>query len=167
MPTLGIGHSWFAYKRVPTIPFRAASPHVSKLEAQGAVEESRNLNGFERILKIRPTKAFVGAFGTGFIFVLIFAFLRLRFTKFPLHPLLFLVWGTFPLAVMFQSFLLGWFIKVMVQKYGGNAMVQKLKPLAYGVVAAEVVGALIFMVVGALYYIATGDVPKSYTYFPR
>jgi hypothetical protein len=165
--SIGINHSGFAHWRVPTIPFRAASPHVTRLEAQGNVERSRNLSGFERIANIRPTKEFMGAFGTGFVFVLIFAFLRLRFTKFPLHPLLFVVWATCPLSNFFQSFLIGWLIKVMVQKYGGNAMIQKLKPLAFGVVAAEVVGALIFMIVGAVYYFTTGDLPISYTYFPR
>jgi hypothetical protein len=39
--------------------------------------------------------------------------------------------------------------------------------LAVGVIAADVLGALIFMIVGAIYYFVQGELPKTYRYFPR
>ena len=163
----GIPQGGYAYHRVPTIPFRAANDKVIRLKSQSNLEASVGLSGLQRILEIRPSKAFLGAFGSGFLLVLVVAFLRVRFAKFPLHPLLFLVWGSFPLAVLYQSFFLGWLAKVMVQKYGGNAMVLKLKPLAYGIVAGEIMGAVVFMIAGSIYYFTTGDQPIRYGFFPR
>ena len=65
------------------------------------------------------------------------------------------------------SFLGGWIIKKCCVRFGGNRLVQKLKPLAVGVIAADVLGALIFMLVGAIYYFVQGELPKTYRYFPR
>jgi hypothetical protein len=36
-----------------------------------------------------------------------------------------------------------------------------------GIIAAEIVGALVFMIAGALYFAKTGQPPISYRFFPR
>jgi hypothetical protein len=68
---------------------------------------------------------------------------------------------------MSHAILFGWLIKKLCVRFGGNRLVLKLKPLAVGVIAADIVGALIFMIAGAIYFFVTGDQPKSYRYFPR
>lgn len=165
--TMGTPQYGYANHRVPTMAFRAAQTEALNLRGKDRLEDSERLSGIERIKNIKPKPLFLWAAGSGFFLVLLFAFLRLRFTWWPLHPLLFLVWTTYPIGVMFHSFLIGWIVKKIVLRYGGNRLVQKLKPLMFGVIAGEVMGAVFFMVVGAIYYFWTGEKPTSYRFFPR
>jgi hypothetical protein len=164
-------YNW-SFQRIPTMAFRAAEPEVLRLRALKQLDESRQLTPIERITHIKPKDGFkrdgfVWAAGTGFLFVLVFAILRLRVPKWPLHPCLFLIWATYPLSVMSNSFLMGWVVKKCALKFGGNRVVQKLKPLAIGTIAGEIFGALVFMAVGAIYYWVQGKNPINYRYFPR
>jgi uncharacterized integral membrane protein len=65
------------------------------------------------------------------------------------------------------SFLIGWMVKKAAVRFGGQHMVKKLKPLMIGIISAEIAGALVFMIVGAVYYFHTGEKPISYRFFPR
>ena len=65
-----------------------------------------------------------------------------------------------------HSFLLGWIIKVGVTKFGGGRSYQRLKPFMIGIIAGELLGGLLFMAVGAIYYAATGLFPVKYHVFP-
>jgi hypothetical protein len=94
-------------------------------------------------------------------------FLRLRFTWWPLHPVMFLVWTTWPIQMFGASFLLGWALKVAVTRLGGTRLHNRCKPLMIGMVAGELLGALTFMVHGAIYYAVTDMLPKEYRIFPR
>ncbi|MDX9979528.1 MAG: hypothetical protein RBU25_05695 [Lentisphaeria bacterium] len=160
------GYQW-SYQRIPTMAFRAAEPEVMRLQALDKLDESQQLAPLERLAHIQPKPGFLWAAGMGFVGVLVFAFLRLRIPRWPFHPCLFLIWATYPLAVMSQSFLIGWIIKRFAVKYGGAKVVNRLKPLAIGVIAAEIFGALVFMVVGAIYFWVQEKNPLSYRYFPR
>jgi hypothetical protein len=157
----------WSYYRVPTMPFRAAEPALMQLKATDRLEASEGLSGWERLRNMKPERAFVWAAGTGFLGVIVFSFLRLRVPWWPLHPVLFLIWATYPLAAMSNSFLLGWMIKKLSLRLGGNRMVQRLKPFAIGVIGGEICGALVFMLVGAIYFFWTGSKPIPYRYFPR
>ncbi len=157
----------WSFYRLPTMAIRAADPVSLKLQATGTLEASEALTGIERIMNIRPEPLFLFAAGIGFVCVMVTNFLRLRTTWWVIHPCLFLTWITAPLNCMACPFLLGWFIKKMCLRFGGNQLVQKVRPLAIGVIAADIIGALIFMVVGAVYYFVTGEPPKTYRFFPR
>ena len=61
---------------------------------------------------------------------------------------------------------LGCLIKVLVTKYGGAGAYRRLKPVMIGIIAGDMLGGLIPMVIGAIYYFATGKVPKSFTVLP-
>lgn len=161
-----VDYNW-SYQRIPEMAFKAVEPEVMQLKALNQLEESRQLTPIERLRNIKPKKNFLWAAGTGFVFVLVFAILRLRVPWWPLHPCLFLIWATYPLSVMSNSFLMGWFIKKCTIKFGGNKVARKLKPLAIGVIAGEIFGALVFMVVGLIYFWNTGEKPTPYRYFPR
>ncbi|NLG12681.1 MAG: hypothetical protein GX561_00550 [Lentisphaerae bacterium] len=157
----------WSFQRIPTNPIRAADPILMQLKATDTLEASEALTGIERIMNIKPSPAFLWAAGIGFFGVVIFSALRLRTRWWPIHPCMFLIWATYPITVMSHAFLGGWIIKKCCLRFGGNKLVQKLKPFAIGVISAEVVGALVFMIVGAIYYFVTGDKPKTYRYFPR
>ncbi len=159
-------YHWSFY-RIPTNPIRAADPVLLQLKATDTLEASEALTGLQRITNIKPTAAFLWAAGVGFFGVVIFSVLRLRTRWWPIHPCMFLIWATYPISVMSHAFLGGWIIKKCCVRFGGNRLVQKLKPLAVGVIAADVLGALIFMLVGAIYYFVQGELPKTYRYFPR
>jgi hypothetical protein len=157
----------WSYYRVPTMPFRAAEPALMQLKATDALADSEGLSGWERLRHLKPGRLFLWAAGTGFLGVIVFSFLRLRVPWWPLHPVLFLIWATYPLAAMSNSFLMGWMIKKMSLRFGGNRLVQRLKPFAIGVIGGEICGALVFMVAGAVYFFCTGHKPITYRYFPR
>jgi hypothetical protein len=97
---------------------------------------------------------------------LLFAFLRYRFARWPFHPVLFLMLGTWPSTIFGFSFLLGWAIKAAVARFGGAGLYQRLKPLMIGLVAGDMFAAMVTLIVGLIYYLNTGDPPKRYMVMP-
>jgi hypothetical protein len=93
---------------------------------------------------IRPDRTFVYAAALGLAAVLVVSFLRLRFTWWPVHPVLFVVWGTCTVVPLTFSFLLGWLIKTCVTRFGGGESYRRLKPLFVGLVAGEFVAGLLW-----------------------
>jgi len=138
-----------------------------QLEGQGVLEEAASTPWPTRFSRIMPKENFVWAFGLGFLAVLVFSMLRLRVTWWPLHPVMFLLWATYPMATTSYSFFMGWIVKKASVRFAGQHMVRKLKPFMIGVIAGEILGALVFMIVGAIYYFSTGEKPLSYRFFPR
>jgi len=53
-----------------------------------------------------------------------------------------------------------------VAKYGGARIYQFVKPLMIGLVAGEVLAIVVTAVVGSVYYLKTGEPPKSYRILP-
>ncbi|MDA0838919.1 MAG: hypothetical protein O2857_14155, partial [Planctomycetota bacterium] len=64
-----------------------------ELTAQGKLEESEQMSGFSRFLSPSPHKAGTISFLFGLGGVLLCMAGRLRFAKWPVHPVIFLVWG--------------------------------------------------------------------------
>jgi hypothetical protein len=58
---------------------------------------------------------------------------------------------------MSGSFMIGWIIKTLVNKYGGEKMYQSLKPFMIGVIAGDMAGQFVPMLAGTVYYLVTGD----------
>lgn len=160
------GYNW-SYSRLPSIPFSSSLPAIMQLSGQGLLEQAEQTSWAGRISGIAPYDNFLWAFSFGFVAVAIFSILRLRLAKWPLHPVLFLLWATYPMATTHYSFLIGWMLKRAVVRYAGQPTVHKLKPLMIGVIAGEITGALVFVIAGAVYYQVTGDLPQRYSFFPR
>ncbi len=159
-------HDGWAYRMVPEMPFKALLGTVTKLEASGQLEHSLALSGLERFTSMKPDASFVTFALIGLGLAVGMNFLRLRFTWWPLHPILFLVWGTYSVGFFATSFLLGWMIKSAVTKFGGTGAYAKAKTLMIGVIAGDLLGGLIFMAAGAIYYAVTHTVPPIYRIFP-
>ncbi|UCC82503.1 MAG: hypothetical protein JSW46_16215, partial [Gemmatimonadota bacterium] len=64
------------------------------------------------------------------------------------------------------SFLLGWFVKVMICKYGGERTYQKLRPLMFGLIAGDMLAGIVLTIVGTTYYFATGTPAKGFWVLP-
>jgi hypothetical protein len=157
----------WAIKRIPTMALDTASKEVTKLRVAGELDKSIALKPLERLAAFRPKDRFLLAAGVGMAIVLVFGTLRLRLSWWPLHPIMFLVWDTYPMAHFSHSFLIGYVAKTVIMRLGGHRTYQKTKPLMIGLIAGDLLGGLVWMVFDTLYYISTGLEPKVYSYFPK
>jgi len=137
---------------VATAPFKELSKSVDELEARGELTASNTHEGLDRLLNISPDLETYGWLGLGAGLVIVFAMARLRLPWWPLHPVIFLVWGTYPANRMWFSFLLGWLIKVAITKFGGARAFRATLPLMVGVIAGEILAAIGWTIAGAIAY---------------
>jgi len=156
----------WGYERVPKMPFDNALQVRQRLVATGESETLESLSAWERITSIRPNGVCTIALVAGLGLVLICAAGRLRFSGWPLHPLLFVLWTTWHARHFAFTFLLGWGIKYAIMRYGGTGLYGRVKPVMFGLIAGEILGAMLPNVVGLVYYLATGDNPVAFHVFP-
>jgi hypothetical protein len=154
---------WWCTQGVPRFAFDLSTQIGRNLEAQGSEDLSAALSGWARFGHVAAQPSLLVAFFTTFGLVLLFAFLRRRFARWPLHPLLFLVLGTWQSRALGFSFLVGWAIKKIVMKYGGAAVYQSAKPLMIGLIAGEVLASIVPLVTGLVYYWITGKPPIPFS----
>ena len=159
----------WANQMVPDITFGVVETAVKDLKAVDGLKESVQLSTWQRIASTSPNPTFLKAAGAGLVLVLLFSALRLRSAKFPLHPVVFLVWGTYPMQCFSFSFLVGWMIKSAVMKFGGSKTYHNVTALMFGIVAGDLLGALTVMSAVAIHYGAYGTSPlwhQIYRVFP-
>ncbi|HLL90792.1 MAG TPA: DUF6785 family protein, partial [Tepidisphaeraceae bacterium] len=82
-----------------------------------------------------------GALFTGFL-----SYMRLRFTWWPLHPIGYLMIGTYPGAHLWLSIFCGWLAKVTILRYGGTNLYLNAKPFFIGLIVGESVAAGFWLV---------------------
>lgn len=157
---------WWSYGVVPDRPFNNLTVVAQKLKQQGLFESANALQGFGRIGEMRPEGYALLAAVVGMLLVLVFSIVRLHVTWWPLHPVMFLVWLTEPQRRMAGAFVAGWIVKSLVQKYGGANAYQRLKPVMLGLVAGEILGAIIPCIISAVYYFWTGEIPPRFMVLP-
>lgn len=151
----GMNDGW-ASKYPPIMYFDATVKHLTDMKAAGVLEQSLNLNQWQRLGLIQPDSDALGFFIFGIVAVIITYCLRFRFTKFPIHPVLFVMWGTYPNNMTWCSFLIGWFIKMLVVRFGGGGVYQKFKPFFVGLIAAELMIVCLVILVDFINYFIFG-----------
>ncbi len=156
----------YAYTQMAPKAFKDTLQVQQRLDAQGMLEEAREVDGWARLGALSPNATSLTAFSTGLGLVLLFAFARLRFTRWPLHPVMFLTWTTWSMNVFAVNFLIGWFIKTVVQKYGGEGAHKRVAPVMIGLIAGELLGALLPVIISVGYYFATGEKLEKFNVFP-
>jgi hypothetical protein len=154
------GHFWFADNWAKH-PGDLLSRELSRAGQAGI-----DATGGFRFGAIRPDSRFLWAAGLGLAAVLVFSVLRLRYTWWPIHPILFLIWGTDTVSPLAPGFLLGWLLKVCIQKFGGGVSYRSFKPLFVGLVAGEFVAGLLWSGVGLTYHLTTGLYAPKFTVHP-
>lgn len=154
---------------VATMPFDGLAKHLSAMTATGTLESSTQVHGLARLPYLLD---FAGKGETwlwmsmGLGLVVMTAMARLRLPWWPIHPVLFVFWGSYPANTFAVSFLVGWGIKAAVVRTAGAKGFHNLKPLMVGVIAGELLAGLIWILVGATYYLVTQLQPRSYGILP-
>jgi hypothetical protein len=98
-------------------------------------------------------------FSFGAAFTAFLAFMRLRFTAWPFHPVGFLLMNTYPMHMIWFSVFVGWLAKALSVRFGGIELLRGLRPLFLGMVIGEA-GAVAFWLVVNLACVQLG-----YTYY--
>jgi len=146
----------------PALPFANAIAAEQRLESQGLLERVNASSTWDRVLAVSVEPSVAWSAAIGCVVFLAFAAARLRFPWWPLHPVFFLVWHTQVLAYFAASFLLGWFIKVLATKYGGERTYRALQPLMLGLIAGDILGGGATILIGWIYASATGQLPVEF-----
>jgi hypothetical protein len=151
---------------VPQMACRNVASIHDKLQALGTLESANELRGWARLQHLAAESSCMLVLGLAFVVTLLVYVARLRLPGWPLHPVLFLTWATYPAALTCGSFLLGWAAKGAIVRYGGASLHQRLKPLFLGLIAGEIFGAFVPTVVGVFYYLVTGLPPAAFRVLP-
>ena len=136
------------------------------MKMTGVFNDSLAASPLKRLTLAQSSAWDLRYFFAGLGAVMALSALRFRFSKFPIHPVIFLVAGTYPCNGSWASFLLGWFVKTLVTRFGGGGVYQRLKPLFIGFIAAELfmIGLLVF--IDFLYHNLYGTSPVSVSIMP-
>jgi hypothetical protein len=160
----GGGKYTWATDEMPKYPFEMLRNALPKMDNPDPSKFSPlNLGKFS------PDPSFLEWAGVGFALMIACSVLRLRYNWWPIHPVLFLTWGTYAGCRMAPSFLLGWFIKTVITKFGGGVSYRNNKPIFMGMLAGEFVAGIFWMVVGVVFYLIFGStvqVAKPFTVHP-
>lgn len=146
--------------------FNRISASISSLSASGELDSSMDHHGLSRWTNLVPERESAWWCLAGFVLLIGCSAARLRFAWWPLHPVLFLVWGTYPANNFAYSFLLASLLKSAIVWIGGEKAYHNTKPMAVGLIAGEILMIMFWALVGALYYIHTGINPMSYRILP-
>lgn len=141
---------------------------LSKLDGlgrQGLLAASAEAGEGGRFALIRPDGDWIGWLAAGGAITLVLATLRLRVGRWPIHPLLLLLWGSHAANVSYQAILIGWFVKTLVVTYGGGRVYQRGKSFSIGLVAGELVAGGVVIALGFLYYWGTGAQPPAFSVY--
>jgi hypothetical protein len=157
----GVNHedSW-ATKSMPSFAFQRLSLEVSEVSSRGQLAEITAPEGVSRLALFSPDGEATVWMLVGLALVIATAAARLRLSWWPIHPVAFLVWGTYPIVVMGPSFLVGWMIKTVVVRLMGAKGYQRVLPLMVGIIAGELLAILLLLGIGGTYYLATGRPPE-------
>lgn len=84
--------------------------------------------------------------GAGVVWLLTCA--RARFLWFPLHPLAYLVGSGSPLGKMWPSFFIGWAIKTLLLKFGGQDAAARTRPFMIGLILGNATAMVLWTIYG-------------------
>jgi hypothetical protein len=137
--------------------YETAGRQIESLTLSGEFEASKNYSGLERLSRIRIDQRFLVWTAVGASLALALSAAHLRWAWWPLHPIILLTFGSQLMVGRYgASLMLGWFIKAFVVKLGGPNRYATAKPLIMGVIAGDILGGFITMLVLWGYYFVTG-----------
>ena len=132
-------------------PFNACARYVREMMDVGDFDAASQGTFLSRLPLLHVTPSYLRFFLAGVLLVIACSALRFKYSKFPIHPVLFLVFGAYPAMNTWGSFLVGWFVKTLVVRFGGGSVYQRFKPLFVGLIAGEVVFVGVHVVFNLVY----------------
>lgn len=94
----------------------------------------------------------------GAVLVVAVGMLRLRFPRFPFHPLPLVVLGSWVLSRFWLSFFLGWLTKKLILMIGGSHLFDKTKPFFVGLLAGQCSLLTFWVLVNIGLYVGNGGI---------
>ena len=164
----GPGKDSWANDYTPKMYFDQAQTLFGEMKSSGVLEQSEALQAdavagpIRRLGLAQPNAQRSHYILYGALAVFVLSALRFRFSRFPFHPVIVLVAGTYPGTGIWWCFLLGWFVKQLVVRFGGGGVYQRLKPAFIGVIAGEMACAGTALLVQFAHYWRY-DTPASIT----
>ncbi|MBM3499265.1 MAG: hypothetical protein FJX74_11415 [Armatimonadetes bacterium] len=117
----------------PWIIYTWSVPKLAPWPTQAGLNTARGLgNLINQPLPMTPTDWLAIGMGAATTWAL-FA-LRRRFVWWPLHPLGFVTWLSWPIERYWSSIFVGWVIKTVIVRLGGYGTFRKLRPVAFGLI---------------------------------
>ena len=153
-------------RHLPAKSFDVLQQQLLELSALGQTSAATGLGSLGQIAHAAPMEGVIAWTLVGLALVLLCALARLRLPWWPLHPVLFIVWGTYPSNWFAFSFLLAAGVKWATVSLGGAKTYHRIKPLMVGLIAAELLAVVLGSAAGTIYYFNTGLTPESYRIFP-
>ena len=138
---------------------------VKSLDSVGALAEVEGWTPWQRVCRMQPDRRFWPAVAVGFALVIALSMMRLRYSWWPLHPVILLGFGSWTMGKYGASFFLGWMIKAAVMRFGGGRGFASVRQLMIGVIVGDLSGAFVMTVVAWLYYAITGTDPPGYGFW--
>lgn len=161
----GFEDGW-AGRYVPVRPFDWAARSTETLHNNQRLADAEAASGLQKISLISPDHEALAYVVLAMAGVIVFSMMRFRFTWWPLHPVLFCVWSTYPMTQTMYSFLIGWMIKELIVRFAGGKVYQDLKPLFLGLVIGELLAGALGILIGVIYYLVTGNQPQGFAVLP-
>ncbi len=126
------------------------------------IGESANLSWWQRITNINPMRGLIPGLLVGFLLTLALGFMRRRYARWPIHPMIVALFGVYTVANFCFSFLVGWLLRVIIDSLTGGAGSRKFRPFMVGLIVGHLMAALFWLAVGGVYYLKTGILPRAY-----
>jgi hypothetical protein len=106
-----------------------------------------NIKGW--LMAPHPNIGRISATGGGMLFCFILLALRLRLANFPFHPLGFALGGSWNMMnAMWSCILIGWLIKLLLLRYGGQRAYVRSLPLFFGLIVGDCVWGVFWLAIG-------------------
>lgn len=134
------------------------APDLERLQMEGRADYYDSVSGLSKIPLIHSSQGFWRFFLYGVVVILAVAFMRLRFSWWPFHPLPLLFLNTWAMSRMWSSFLIGWLIKMALMKIGGGTFFARSKPFFVGLILGQLATNCFWIFVGIIYYRLTGGI---------
>ena len=131
------------------------------------MSESDTVTGLARLKRIAPVGESVIGFAVGLVLVLGLSAARLRWPRWPIHPVIAIGLWNYPATMFYCSFLLAFFIKRTVTKYWGQDGHRRLAPLMVGLIVGDMLAMLVIALVGTVYYLFAGVAGPSALVMPE
>ncbi|MFQ5809713.1 MAG: DUF6785 family protein, partial [Armatimonadota bacterium] len=117
----------------PWVIFHWGVPKLARWPSRAGLGTARGIAGLiSDPTTMAPTDWFAVALGAATTWAM-FA-LRRRFVWWPLHPLGFVTWLSWPIERYWTSIFIGWLLKATVVRFGGYRAFRRLRPVAFGLI---------------------------------